>query len=41
MNTRTTTELQLVPISKLVPYANNARTHSPEQILKDMEKLGM
>ena len=34
MNTRTTTELQLVPITKLVPYANNARTHSPEQILK-------
>ena len=34
MNTRTTTELQIVPISKLVPYANNARTHSPEQILK-------
>lgn len=31
---KTTTELQLVPISKLVPYVNNARTHSPEQILK-------
>ena len=31
---KTTTELQLVPISKLVPYINNARTHSPEQILK-------
>lgn len=30
----TTTEMQLVPIGKLVPYVNNARTHSPEQILK-------
>ena len=30
----TTTEMQLVPVSKLVPYVNNARTHSPEQILK-------
>ena len=34
MNTNTTTELQLVPIEKLVPYANNARTQSPEQIKK-------
>ena len=34
MNTNTTSELQLVPIEKLVPYANNARTHSPEQIKK-------
>ena len=31
---KTTEELQLIPIGKLVPYANNARTHSPEQILK-------
>ena len=31
---KTTTELQLVPITKLVPYVNNARTHSPEQIMK-------
>ena len=31
---KTTTELQLVPITKLVPYVNNARTHSPEQSLK-------
>ena len=31
---KTTTELQLVPIEKLVPYVNNARTHSPEQIMK-------
>ena len=30
----TTKELQLVPIEKLVPYVNNARTHSPEQIMK-------
>ena len=30
----TTTEMQLVPIGKLVPYVNNARTHSSEQILK-------
>ena len=31
---KTTTEMQLVPLSKLVPYVNNARTHSPEQINK-------
>ena len=31
---KTTTEMQLVAIEKLVPYANNARTHSPEQINK-------
>ena len=31
---KTTTEFQLVDIDKLVPYANNARTHSKEQILK-------
>ncbi len=31
---KTTTEMQLVPISKLVPYVNNARTHSPEQVAK-------
>ena len=30
----TTTELQLVPLDKLIPYQNNARTHSPEQINK-------
>ena len=33
-NMKTTTEMQLVPIQKLVPYINNARTHSPEQIGK-------
>ena len=31
---KTTTDMKLVPISKLVPYANNARTHSPEQVTK-------
>ena len=31
---KTTTEMQLVPLPKLVPYVNNARTHSPEQLVK-------
>ena len=31
---KTTTEMQLVQISKLIPYINNARTHSKEQIIK-------
>ena len=31
---KTTSEMQLVPIGKLVPYVNNARTHSKEQITK-------
>ena len=31
---KTTSEMQLVPIEKLIPYVNNARTHSPEQINK-------
>lgn len=30
----TTKEMKLIPIETLVPYVNNARTHSPEQILK-------
>ncbi|MGN1114359.1 MAG: ParB/Srx family N-terminal domain-containing protein, partial [Oscillospiraceae bacterium] len=30
----TTKEMQLVDIDKLVPYVNNARTHSKEQIQK-------
>ena len=30
----TTKELQLVPVDKLIPYINNARTHSPEQVKK-------
>ena len=29
-----TSEMKLVPVGKLVPYVNNARTHSPEQINK-------
>ena len=28
------TELKMVPVEKLVPYVNNARTHSPEQVNK-------
>ena len=31
---KTTTEMQLISIDKLVPYVNNARTHSAEQIIK-------
>ena len=31
---KTTTEMTLVSIDKLIPYINNARTHSPEQINK-------
>ena len=31
---KTTTDMQLVPVSKLVPFVNNARTHSPEQVMK-------
>lgn len=31
---KTTTRMQLVPLEKLVPYVNNARTHSAEQITK-------
>ncbi len=31
---KTTSEMQLVSIDKLVPYINNARTHTPEQINK-------
>ena len=30
----TTKDMKLVPINELVPYANNTRTHSPEQINK-------
>ena len=30
----TTKEMKLVPITKLIPYVNNARTHSPSQINK-------
>lgn len=31
---KTTSQMKLVEIEKLIPYVNNARTHSPEQILK-------
>lgn len=31
---KTTTEMRLIPLEKLVPYVNNARTHSPEQLMK-------
>ena len=31
---KTTTQMTLVPIDKLIPYINNARTHSAEQINK-------
>ncbi len=31
---RTTTKMEMVETSKLIPYINNARTHSPEQINK-------
>ena len=31
---KTTTEIQLVAVPKLIPYVNNARTHSAEQIMK-------
>ena len=34
MAAKTTTQMKMVPIDKLVPYINNARTHSPEQITK-------
>ena len=34
MSKKTTTEMQLVALDKLIPYVNNARTHSPEQIGK-------
>lgn len=30
----TTTEMELINIDQLIPYINNARTHSPEQIMK-------
>ena len=36
---KTTKEMQLVDINRLVPYINNARTHSPEQIQKIRSSL--
>lgn len=32
--TKTTTQMELVSINKLIPYVNNARTHSAEQVNK-------
>ena len=34
MNTNKTTHMEMVAVEKLVPYVNNARSHSPEQITK-------
>lgn len=31
---QTTTQMELISIGKLIPYINNARTHSPEQVKK-------
>lgn len=31
---KTTTEMQLIAVEKLVPYVNNARTHNQQQIMK-------
>ena len=31
---KTTTQMELVSIDKLIPYVNNARTHSAEQVNK-------
>ena len=31
---KTTTDMRLVSVDRLIPYVNNARTHSKEQILK-------
>lgn len=36
---KTTTEMQLISIDKLVPYVNNARTHSAEQIITSRSSL--
>lgn len=36
---KTTNELQLISVDQLVPYVNNARTHSPEQINKIRSSL--
>ena len=30
---KTTTEMQLIAVEKLVPYVNNARTHNQQQIM--------
>ena len=31
---KTTSEMQLISVAQLIPYQNNARTHSKEQINK-------
>lgn len=36
---KTTTDMSLVNIEKLIPYVNNARTHSKEQITKHRSSL--
>lgn len=36
---KTTEEMKLLPIEELIPYANNARTHSKEQITKIRSSL--
>ena len=33
---KTTSEMQMVPIGKLIPYVNNARTHSEDQITQSL-----
>jgi DNA modification methylase len=36
---KTTKEMKLIEVDKLIPYVNNARTHSPEQINKIRSSL--
>ena len=36
---KTTEEMKLLPIDELIPYTNNARTHSKEQITKIRSSL--
>ncbi|WP_350343238.1 site-specific DNA-methyltransferase [Proteinivorax tanatarense] len=36
---KTTEEMKLIPVDKLIPYANNARTHSKDQINKIRSSL--
>ena len=36
---KTTTEMKMVPTEKLVPYVNNARTHSADQVKKLQSSL--
>ena len=32
-------DMMMVPVSDLIPYVNNARTHSPEQVMKIRSSL--